>query len=426
MTEKSPNIDIIRTKLYRPPVTKDLVPRSHLLERLEYCRQRPLTLISAPAGYGKSTLASSWLEASDCPGAWVSLDEDENDLRLFLTYLVAAIQMLFPEAGQQIQALLNATELPPGKVLAHTLLNDLTQIEEPFILVLDDYHRIHEEAVHDLLEELLHHPPHSLHLVLITRRDPQLSLPALRAKGQVTEIRLQDLRFSTEETAVFLQRVLDMSLDDQTAEILGKKTEGWVTGLRLAALSLHHRSDGDRLLAELPEDNRYVEEYLVLEVFSQQPAAIQQYLLSTAILDRFCAPLCEAVCPGAEPKVCELSGEEFLTRLEQTNLFVISLDSQQQWFRYHHLFRKFLNYRVQELYSPDEMATFHTLASAWFAEQGLIDEALHHALKADDIPAAARLVAHHRHDLINREQWPRLERWLDLLPDSALTRIRNC
>ncbi|MCP4403278.1 MAG: AAA family ATPase, partial [bacterium] len=405
----------IRTKLHRPPVTNDLVPRTQLLERLEYRRQRPLTLISAPAGYGKSTLVSSWLETNEYPGAWVSLDAEDSDLRLFLTYLTAAIHTLFPEAVQQTQALVNAVELPPQKVLARTLLNELAQIQEPFVLVLDDYHRIRKQAVHDLLEELLHHPPHSLHLVLIVRSDPQLSIPTLRARGQVTEIRLQDLRFSTRETRLFFQKLLPRPLDDQTAEILGKKTEGWVTGLHLAALSLRHRQDGDGLLSELPEDNHYVTEYLVAEVLLQQPAAIQEYLLTTALLDRFCASLCEAVCPDSGQGACEMSGQAFLAWLEQTNLFVIPLDTR-QWFCYHHLFQKFLLYRLQELHGPDEIAALHTRASHWFAEQGFLEDAIHHAMESGDSAGAGRLVGQHRHDLINQEQWTRLERWLNRLP----------
>ncbi len=271
------NIDIIRTKLHRPPVTKDLVPRTQLLERLEYRRHRPLTLISAPVGYGKSTLASSWLDANACPGAWVSLDDDENDMRLFLTYVAAALHTLFPDALQHTQTLLHTGELPSGKVIARILLNELVLIEDPFMLVLDDYHRIRTQAIHDLLDEVLRHPPSSLHLVLITRRDPQISLPTLRARGQVTEIRLQDLQFSIEDTFLFLQRVLERPVDERTADRLNAKTEGWVTGLRLAALSLHYNRNEGGLVSDLPEDNRYTAEYLVSEVLAQQPKIIQRY-----------------------------------------------------------------------------------------------------------------------------------------------------
>ena len=420
MTEKSPNIDIIRTKLYRPPVTKDLVPRSHLLERLEYCRQRPLTLISAPAGYGKSTLASSWLDACKCPGAWVSLDEDENDLRLFLTYVVMAIRMFFPETVHQTQALLNATELPPGKVLARMLLNELAQLEKSFILVLDDYHRIREPAVHDLLKDLLHHPPQALHLVLVTRHNPPLPLTSLRARGQMTEIREQDLRFSTAETMDFLHQAMALPVDTQIAAVLNDWTEGWVTGLRLATLSMRRQEDIDRILPHLSEENRHITEYLISEVLSQQATAIQRYLLSTAVLNRFCASLCEAVCVGDDQEACPMSGQEFLDWLEQTNLFVIPLDDQQQWFRYHHMFQQLLQHRVHVQCSPEEITALHTRASRWFAEQGLIDEALQHALAAEDTPAAIRLVAQHRHPLMNHEQWPRLESWLRLFSDRII------
>ena len=419
---RTANIDIIRTKLHRPPVTRDLVPRTQLLERLEYRRQRPLNLVSAPAGYGKSTLVSHWLEASECQGAWVSLDAEDSDLRFFLMYVVAAIQMLFPEAVHQTQALLNAIELPPGTLLAPTLLNELAQLEEPFILVLDDYHRIQEQAVHDLLKEWLRHPPPALHLVVVTRHNPPLPLNTLRARSQMTEIREQDLRFSTAETMAFLYQTMAFPIDEQIAAVLEDTTEGWVTALRLATLSMRRQEDVERILPQLSEKHRHITEYLLAEVLSQQPAAIQDYLLSTAILNRFCAPLCEAMCSGAAQETCPMSGQDFLARLEQGNLFLIPLDEQQQWFRYHHMFQKLLQYRVHVQQGPDEITALHTRASGWFAEQGLIDEALHHAVAAEDIPAAARLVLQHRHTLMNQEQWPRLESWLHLFPDRIIDR----
>ncbi|MCP4376012.1 MAG: hypothetical protein GY794_07545, partial [bacterium] len=418
----TPQIDIIRTKLHRPPVTKDLVPRTALLNQLDRYRQRPLTLVSAPAGYGKSTLASSWLDTCECPGAWVSLDADDSDLRGFLTYLAAAIQMLFPKAIQQTQALLKATELPPGKVLARMLLNELAQLEKSFILVLDDYHRIRELAIHDLLKKLLNHPPPALHLVLVTRHNPPLSLTTLRARGQMTEIREQDLRFSTADTMDFLHQAMALPVDAQIAAVLNDWTEGWVTGLRLAILSMRRQEDMDRILPSLSEENRHITEYLISEVLSQQPADISHYLFSTAILNRFCASLCEAACVGDGREACPISGQAFLDWLEQTNLFVTPLDDRQHWFRYHHMFQKLLQYRMHAQKNPEEISALHQRASGWFAEQGLIDEALQHALKAEDTAAAINLVAHYRHLLMNQEQWPRLESWLRLFSDKVIAR----
>jgi LuxR family maltose regulon positive regulatory protein len=375
-----------------------------------------LTLVSAPAGYGKSTLVSCWLEASDCRGAWLSLDENDNDLHLFLSYFVAAIQTIFPDACQDTQAMLSASDLPPVPVLARSLINELDQMDKAFILALDDYQFISAKAVHELLTELLRHPSPTMHLVLATRRDPPLPLTGLRARNQMTEIRVQQLRFSRAETSAFLQNVLDTLVDDAAAALLEEKTEGWVAGLRLAILSLQRQKDLESVLAELPEDNRYVMDYIVTEVVSKQPPVIQEYLLTTAFLDRFCAPLCEAVCmPDAEPGTCEMSGQEFLEWLEQANLFTIPLDLQHRWFRYHHLFQKLLKRRLKSRYSPHDISALHKQASAWFAENGLIEDALHHALEAGDPSGAAQLMARHRHDLVNQEQWHRLGRWLRML-----------
>jgi LuxR family maltose regulon positive regulatory protein len=256
-----------------------------------------------------------------------------------------------------------------------------------------------------------------MHLVVATRRDPPLSLMELRARGQMTEIRVQELRFSAGEIAQFLQQVMGMKVDEKTAAVLEKKTEGWVAGLRLAVLSLRERTDLDRILEDLPDDNRYVMDYIITEVLSRQPPTIQELLLATALLKRFCAELCEAVCPQSlEAGTCEITGLEFLERLEQSNLFVIPLDDQRHWFRYHHLFQQLLLRQLKSRFSPDKIDVFHHRAGTWFAENGLLEEALHHILAAGDIPKAALLVAKHRHDLMNKEQWHRLRGWLDLLP----------
>ncbi len=415
LADTTANIDIIRTKLHRPLLTEDLIPRTQLLERLEHRRQRPLTLVSASAGYGKSTLVSHWLEISAYSGVWVSLDEDDNDLRLFVIYVIAAIHTLFPEAGQQTQAILNAPEFPPGNVLARILLNDLVQIEAPFLLVLDDYHRIHDPPVHDLLKVLLQHPPPSLHLVLVTRQDPPLPLPSFRGLGQVTEISAQDLCFSTGETAIFLHKLLEMPIDDRAAELLTQKTEGWVTGLRLATLFAQTHKDIERMLSGLPEEHNVIE-YLLAEVLSQQPPAIQHSLLATSLLNRFCAPLCETLCQTVERAAGDPDGKAFVAWVERTNLFVIPLDTRHHWFRYHHLFQTLLQHRLHRLYSPDDITALHIRASAWFAEHGLIEEALHHAVAIDDFAAVGRLICRHRHQVAGQGQWHRIIRWLALLP----------
>ncbi len=370
---------IVATKLHRPAMASDILPRARLLDKLNEGRQHPLTLISAPAGYGKSTLASCWVAACDCPNVWVSLDKDDGDPRVFLSYFLAAIRTAFPAAGQKTQALLDAAELPPVSVLARYLLNDLDEIDDPFILVLDDYDHIHERAVHDLLAGLLAHPSQTMHLALLTRRDPPLPISTLRARGQVTEIRVADLRFTAAEIAAFMAQMVKIPVDDATAAILGEKTEGWVTGLRLAALFLRDRKDLDQMVRNLRGSFRYIADYLIAEVISGQPPAITSYMIEASLFDRFCAPLCEAVhaqaAEGAQGGG-EIEAQEFIKWMEKANIFVVPLDEQHHWFRYHRLFRQLLQGQLKQLLTHEEIAAMHTRADAWFAQHGLADEGI--------------------------------------------------
>ncbi len=289
MPTAADSLPLISTKLYRPRITGELVPRPRLLQRLDRRRDRPLTLVVAPAGYGKTTLVSNWLETCDCPNAWLSLDEDDDDLVLFLTYLLAAVETMFPDSVVETRALLGTATLPPLPVIARTLINELDQIERPFILVLDDYHYIHNIGIHDLLNELLTHPPRPMHLVVVSRKDPLLPLAKLRVRRQVTEIRSQELRFTRKETAGFVQLEMGAPVDDSMAGALLQRVEGWVTGLRLVTLSLRQRGGVDLNPGRLQGSVSYVTEYLVAEVLESQPQVIQNYLLNTLILDRFCA-----------------------------------------------------------------------------------------------------------------------------------------
>ena len=410
-------LPILLTKLHRPPIVATHLHRDHLLDRLDQVRHRPLALVSAPAGYGKSTLVSHWLETCNIPKAWVSLDEDDNDLRSFLTYFIAAIQRIFPAACTETRSMLNVDPLPPVSLLARSLINELDRIEKAFILVLDDFHLIQDKIIHALVAELLHHPSAYMHLVLIARRDPPLPLTALRAKGQMIEMRTRDLRFSLEETLAFLQQTTGAPVDSADAAILEEKTEGWVTGLRLAALSMRGHKDLKRSLSGLPVQNRYVMDYVVTEILSHQPPAVQEYLLKTSVLSRFCAPLCDAVSHSdAESGGSGLDGREILELLENANLFVIPLDDERKWFRYHHLFQALLKRQLKKRLKAEDIARLHKLASTWFAENGYIEEALSHAHQIGDKEAAARLVKHHRHDMMNRQQWHRLNRWIQRFP----------
>ena len=432
---------LLRTKLHRPPITADLVPRPRLLERLDQHQGRPLTLVSASAGYGKTTLISSWLEACDCPSAWLSLDENDNDLALFVAYFLNAVQTMFPDAGEDTLALLKAATLPPIPVLARSLINELDQIDLPFILVLDDYHHIRELALHDLLNELLRHPPWALHLVLVSREDPMLSLTTLRARGQLTEIRAHELRFTKAETAAFLELQMGIPADDGTVSALMEQLRGWVTGLRLLTLSLRHRGTLNLTPNRLRGKTSYVANYLMAEVLEGQPPIFQDWLLRTSILDRFCAPLCEAVSSGLTERTSgfeetavssdslqaraagsqsELDGWAFLERLETANLFVTRLDDVGEWYHYHPLFQELLQGQLKKRLDADDVAALHRRASTWYAQNGYLEEALHHALDAGDTSGAVDLVVQHRHELLNQEQFHVLERWLNLLPREAV------
>ena len=406
---------VLSTKLHRPPVDRNFVHRPHLIARLDQYRDRSATLVSAPAGYGKSILISSWLEACEDPAAWISLDKSDNDLRTFMTYLVTAVETLFPNVCRKTQVLLNTPNLPPTESLSTSMLNELDRIEQPFILVLDDYYRIKETTVHNLITEILKHPPKSFHLVIVGRYDPPLPIATLRAQSRMAEIRTQDLCFNVTETQTLLNQLLGIQVDPSTAANVEEKTEGWVTGVRLAALSMRQVADIDARLLGSHVDAQYVMEYLFTEVFSKQSPEISQYLLAIAILDRFCGPLCEAVCaPGGEPFACEIGGWEFIAWLKKENLFLISLDSEKRWFRFHHLFQKLLFNQLKRHFSTAEINALHSRASTWFAENGLIEEALQHALAGGEIPAAMQLVALHGHDLMNDQQFPRIERWLGM------------
>ena len=295
MQDKDNTTPIIQTKLYRPPLQADIIPRPQLLAQLEGWQQRPLTLVSAPAGYGKSTLVSSWLESLECPTAWLSLDENDDDLALFLTYFLACVQSAFPEAVDETVALLESAELPPLRVLLNSLANELTRLPTRLVLAIDDYHVISKSEIYELLSEFLKHPPRLLHLVIVTRSDPEIDLNRLRALGQVTEIRTQQLRFSVTDTMALLEQLLQVEVDKKSASLLDEKMEGWVTGIRLAGLSMRHRDNVQEMLSRLSSERRYIWDYLLAEVLAALKPEIQDFLVKTAVFDRFCAPLCDAV-----------------------------------------------------------------------------------------------------------------------------------
>jgi LuxR family maltose regulon positive regulatory protein len=415
------NAPLIQTKLHRPVQTKDLIQRPRLNDWLDARWERSFILVSAPAGYGKSTFISEWAQSLDCPSAWVSLDEYDNDLSVFLGYLIAAIQQIFPQSLKEMRAMLSAAELPPTRYLAGSLINELNEIGGAFVLVLDDYYLIELQEIHDLVNQLINYAPKEMHLVVCTRIDPPLPMVKFRARGQVTEIRGQDLVFTEDEGYLLVQNLLGTQVDRKETDALVAQSEGWVTGIRLAALALRHREGQEAIGGQLSANNRYVTEYLVAEILENQVAVFSEGLLKTSILNRMCPDLCEAVCaPGRNSGDSGINGQVFFDWLEGSNLFVIQLDDKGEWVRYHHLFREFLQREMKKRYSVEEIASLQLRASAWFESNELIEEALRYALTADDTDTAINIIIQHRHTPLNQENGQRLERWLNLLPPEAI------
>ncbi len=410
---------LLRTKLYIPPLRPSSVRRPHLIERLNAGLDRKLTLISAPAGFGKTTLLSEWVQGLRQPVAWVSLDPSDSDVSRFWRYVIAALQSVDSGVGETAQAVLQGTQsqrLVPD-VLVTALVNDIAALAISLVLVLDDYHAIAELAVHETLRFLLEHPPPQMHLVISTREDPPLPLPQLRARGQVVELRAGDLRFTEPETSALLNQAMGLGLAAEEIATLESRTEGWVAGLQLAALSLQGQADHTTFIRGFAGDDRHVMDYLVDEVLARQPEVVQRFLLETSILDRLCGPLCDAVAyqdPSAGVS------QAILERLERANLFVVPLDNRRQWYRYHHLFADLLRYRLRQLMGADNLARLHRQASEWHEHNGFADEAIAHALSASDPEHAADLLARHASEMMDHSETIALHGWLQALPEETI------
>jgi LuxR family maltose regulon positive regulatory protein len=377
---------ILATKLYLPPPRPKVVLRPRLTERLTEGLHRKLTLISAPAGFGKTTLVSEWVAARERPAAWLSLDAGDNDLNHFLAYSVAALQTVSENLGEGVLEILQSPPPVPTEPILTALVNEIAALPDPFVLVLDDYHVIDAEPVDNALTFLLEHLPPQMHLVITTREDPQLPLARLRVRDQLTELRAADLRFTAEEAAGFLNQVMRLHLSAEDIDALEARTEGWIAGLQLAALSMQGHKNAAGFIQSFTGGHHFVVDYLVEEILLQQPADVQAFLLRTSILDRLCGPLCEAVLGNPTN-----SGQATLEYLERANLLVVPLDDNRQWYRYHPLFADALRARLTKEHS-DEIATLHRRASEWFEENDLQSEAILHALAAEDFERAAGLI----------------------------------
>ena len=399
---------ILATKLYIPRPRPNVVSRPHLLERLNEGLHRKLTLIAAPAGFGKTTLVSEWVAFIERPTAWLSLDEGENDPTRFLAYLVAALQTIAPTIGEGVLGVLQSPQPPPPEAILTALLNEITTLPDHFVLVLDDYHVIDAKAVDIALTYLVEHLPPQMHLVIATREDPQLPLARLRARSHLTEVRAADLRFTASEASEFLSQVMGLSLSAEDIAALEDHTEGWIAGLQLAALSMQGRQDVHGFIQAFAGDDRYIVDYLVEEVLQRQPAPVRSFLLQTSILDRLSGSLCDAVTGQEE-------GNARLEALERGNFFVVPLDDKRHWYRYHHLFAEVLSAHLMAE-QPNQVATLHRRASAWYERNGSEADAIRHALAAEDFGRAADLVEMAIPAMARSRQEARVLGWLKALP----------
>jgi LuxR family transcriptional regulator, maltose regulon positive regulatory protein len=375
---------ILSTKLYTPPPRPNLVLRPRLIERLKEGKLRKLILLSAPAGFGKTTLVSEWVVECEQKVAWFSLDEGDNEPSRFLMYMVAALQTIFPKIGQGIIVALQSPQPPSTESMLTILLNEIAANSDHIFLVLDDYHVIDSEPIDQALTFLLDHLPPQLSLVITTREDPSLPLSRYRVRGQLIELRASDLRFTPEETGAFLNEMMGLNLSVENIIALEVRTEGWIAGLQLAALSMQGREDTLSFIQAFTGSHRFVLDYLIEEVLQHQSEKIRSFLLQTTILDKFCAPLCNAVTEREDSK-------EMLDVLERNNLFIIPLDDQRHWYRYHHLFGDVLLAHLEES-KPDQLSLLHQRASRWYEQNGSLPDAISHALAAEDFECAAGLI----------------------------------
>ncbi len=406
---------LLETKLYVPRLRRGLVSRPRLTERLSRGAESKLTLISAPAGFGKTTLLAEWVAATPAeerPTAWLSLDPSDKETASFWTYMITALQTVAPGVGARALSLLQGPQPPPIETVLATLLNELGAMPNDVVLVLDDYHVVDAHDIGDGMAFLLEHLPPEVHLVIATRADPALPLARLRARGELVEIRAADLRFTPDEAATYLNDAMGLDLAAGDVAALEGRTEGWIAALQLAALSMQGRDDVAGFIAGFAGDDRYIVDYLVEEVLQRQPEHIRSFLLETSILDRMSGSLCDSV-TGRD------GGTAMLEALDRANLFLVPLDGRRRWYRYHQLFADVLRaHLVKE--RPDQVPDLHRRASAWYEQNGEPSEAIRYALAAGDVARAADLVELAIPATVQDRQEITLRRWLEALPDELL------
>jgi LuxR family maltose regulon positive regulatory protein len=400
---------ILTTKTFIPTPRPSFVLRRRLLEQLDKALSRSLILISAPAGYGKTTLLSIWVKENDVPCVWISLDAEDNDLSLFLNYLITALQNIAPQAGQVSLSLLQSPQFASTESILTTLINELSAIPNDIVFVFDDYHLIDNQKVHTALIYLLDHLPLQVHLIISSRSDPPLQLSRLRARDQLVEIRQSDLRMTPDEANAFLNQSMGLDISMQQVDALELRTEGWVAGLQFAALSMRSKEDIDAFIREFSGSHRFVIDYLADEVLTQLPEDLRAFMHQTAIFDRFTAPLCDEVIGRDDSAL-------ILRQLEDSNLFLIPLDDQRQWYRFHQLFSDYLRTDLEQ----EDLAPFHIKASHWFMSHGLASEAVKHALASGDLDQAVYTISQAAPSAMEEAAFVSLSGWLDALPDQVV------
>lgn len=402
--------NLLTTKFYIPPPRQGFIIRRRLLDRLDEMLSHKLTLVSAPAGFGKTTLLSIWAQEREASVAWLSLDPDDNDLNTFLRYLIAALQTISSTVGRTSLSMLQSLQITDKEPILGSLINDLALIQKDLILILDDYHLIDSKEIHQAISYLLGHLSPHFHLVIISRSDPPLSLSRLRARNQLLEIRQLNLRLNQQEVQDFLDQSMSLDLTKEQVEILEARTEGWIAGLQLAALSLRDKQDVDAFLESFGGSHRFIIDYLADEIFSQLPEDLRTFLRRTAVLDSFTAQLCNLVTGRSD-------SDQVLRELEEANLFLISLDDRREWFRFHHLFLDYLR-TSSDIGDESEL---HIKASRWYRDHQFYSRAVNHALLSGDMDETVHAISRAAPIAIQGATFTNLSTWFDALPDHVIT-----
>ncbi len=421
-----PGMIVLHTKLYRPGVPKSLIARPRLFAKLDAGLDGPLTLVTAPAGFGKTALVSSWLQALDKDpdsswiSAWLTLDERDKDRDVFLKYFVAALRTIFPEACTETLDLLNAQRQVPTRILLNTLSNEIDALPRRFVMVMDDLHTAHGQSMSDTLNQWFQHWPRQMHLVLISRFNPPLPLTSLRAKGFLTEIRSSDLRFSRAEADEYFSHALRLPLDELTLGLLQERLEGWIAGLKIAMLFLgEQKSINDLVATLLDHDTTFITDYLIKEVIADQPPQIQRFLLKMSILNQFSVSLAEALMDDDDG---EYNAQECIDYIKTADLFLIQLDKQQEWYRFHHLFRDALRQKLSGTMPASQIKKMHARIADWFFAHNLSDQAIYHAMEASDLERATSYMEQTLCDILNREDRAALQDRLQLIPEELIAK----